>query len=176
MWMTVLRWQPYPYALDSEFSLHRKVRSRAQKRDEKKAKEEARREKRKQRRRTDKDGSRSSRDDVEGGSTQKQVAKHRRTKTKGSRSADNFNHRLHDAVVSSMSSDNASIGSSDNGLPYRCPCVLTGPTGEQIRLVANDEGKGSYEIGRKTRPVGIGTHANLQPMLFSRIALVLRFG
>ena len=152
----------HPYVLDNEFSLHRKVRSRAQKREEKRAKEDARREKRKQRRKTDKDAS-TSHDDVKDGSTEKQVAKHRRTKHKGSRSANNINHRLHDADVSSISSDNASLDCSDDGLSNRCPCILTSPTGEQVRLVPDGtlpgEEKQSYEIGRKTRPVGIGTYA-----------------
>ena len=149
----------HPYALDSEFSLHRKVRSRAEKRQEKKAKEEARREKRKQRR-TDKIANKTSGDSLEGDNTQRNVAKHRRTRTKGSRS-DNVNHRLHDDDVSSMSSGSTPMAADDDGscgLPNRCPCVLTGPTGETVCLVADGEGKGSYEIGRKTTPVGIGTY------------------
>ena len=171
----------HPYALDSEFSLHRKVRSRAEKRQERKAKEEARREKSKQRRRTDKNASKSSGDSLEG-DTQRMVAKHRRTRIKGSRS-DSINHRLHDDGVSSVSSGSTPMDSSGDGscgLPNRCPCVLTGPLGEKVCLVADGEGKGSYEIGRKTTPVGIGTcciHI-YKPMSVSSVSItaVLRPG
>lgn len=147
----------HPYSLHPEFSLHRKVRSRAEKREEKKAKEEARREKRKHRRRTDKHSKKSSSDDGGGGNTRREFAQHR-SKTK-SRSVDKLNHRLHDAVAP-WSNGGAHIVCSDDGscdMLNRCACVLTGPAGEKIHLVADGTGKGSYEIGRKTVPVGIGT-------------------
>jgi hypothetical protein len=191
----------HPYSLASEFSLHRKVRSRAEKREEKRAKEEARREKRKHRRSISTESDNNT-NDGDGGSdghvdrdgddaahkslTHKSKSKsksQRRTKAKakGSRSNTNANPRLHTEGASTSTSLSISDGDADvahnmymapntsssgdgeghTRRPAPHACILTGLSGENVRLAVDVDGQeSSYEIGRKTAPVGIGTIHN----------------
>lgn len=144
----------HPYSLAAEFSLHRKVRSRAVKREEKQAKEEARRERRERKQLLRKlgaaaghqqqpgdddssngDGNDNGNGNGNDGDERKHKHKHKHHRRR-KRSDDTS--RRHSADVS---------GQDDGDLEaYALPCILTGPSGETLRLSIGE----SFEVGRKT--------------------------